>query len=132
MVAVALGVLIERLIVTDREAILMAADHAAQAIARGDVDEAMKVLHPDCVTGMGDPATTRAAIEAQIKEVPLEKVNFLLKELVIENGVGRMSIDVVLLPKDPKKVGGKVFTFHMSLEWVKVGDEWKVKKADAR
>lgn len=125
----AAGWLLERLIVTDREAILMAADAAAQAVARGDVGEAMKVLHPEARTSFGDPAETRKLVDEQVKQLPLEKVNFSLRSLEIENGVGHMSADVFLIPKDKSTV--PAYRLQVTLEWKKDGDAWKIAKGDS-
>lgn len=130
--AVGGAVLVERLIVTDKEAILLAAEASAQAISRGDVAEALKVLHPDALTQAGNPQQTRLLLEETLRQMPLDKVNFLVRDLNVENGVGKMSIDVMILPKDPKKAGSSIFRQPMVLTWEKSGDEWKVRKADPR
>jgi hypothetical protein len=129
--AVAIGVLIERLIVTDHEAILIEADACAEAISAGDVSRAADVFHPAMITEAGDARATRARLEAQLKELPLEKVNFLLQDLVIEGGVGRMQIDVFVFPKSPKE-GVSVGRFRMLVDWEKDGDRWKVRRAEIR
>ena len=132
LMAGVLAFVAERLIVTDKEAILAAADHAAQAIGRGDVSEALKVLHPAALTDAGNPEATRRALEEQLRLVPLDKVNFLVKNLTVENGVGKLSLDVIVLPKDPKKAGSSIFRVGMTLEWEKDGTEWKVRRANVK
>jgi hypothetical protein len=132
VLAIGAAVLVERLIVTDKEAILLAADKSAQAISRGDVGEALKVLHPDALTQAGNPLQTRLMLEEALRQMPLDKVNFLVRDLSVENGAGKMSIDVMILPKDAKKAGSSIFRQPMVLTWEKVGDEWKVRKADPR
>ncbi|KAF0245328.1 MAG: hypothetical protein FD180_1733 [Planctomycetota bacterium] len=132
LLAGGIAVLIERLIVTDREAILMAAETSAQAISRGDVAEALKVLHPQALTEAGNPEQTRAALEGLLREMPVEKVNFLVRELTVENGVGKLSIDVMILPKDAKTAGSSVFRHALVLNWEKSGEEWKVRSAAPR
>lgn len=127
MVVAGIGILVERLIVTDKEAIIAAADHASEAVARGDIAEALRVLHPQAQTEAGDVERTRAAIEQQLRQIPVEKVNFLVNSLKVENGLGTMTIDVLVFPKDPNR-NGKVARFRMALEWVKDGEDWKVRK----
>lgn len=126
-----LAVLIERLIVTDKEAILMAAERAAGALSRGDVDAATSVLHPAALTEAGNPEQTRRALRDQLGQMPLDKVNFRVRSFTVENGVGKMSLDVMILPKDPKKAGS-LFRIAMTLDWEKDGDEWKVRRADVK
>ena len=132
LLAGAAAVLLERLIVTDREAILIAAEASAQAISRGDVAEALKVLHREALTEAGNPEQTRLALEALISQMPLDKVNFLVRELKVENGIGKMSIDLMILPRDPKKAGSSIFRQAMVLDWEKDGEGWKVKTARPR
>lgn len=127
-----LAILIERLIVTDKEAILMAAERAAGALSRGDVDAATGVLHPAALTEAGNPEQTRRALRDQLNQMPLDKVNFLVRNLTVENGIGKMSLDVMILPKDPKKAGSSVFRVAMTLDWEKDGEEWKVRRADVK
>jgi hypothetical protein len=120
---------IERLIVTDKEAILLAAGHAVEAIEKGDVAEGLKVLHPLALTEAGNPDATRRALEEQLRQMPLDHINFMVRELTVENGKGKMSVDVMILPKDPKKAGSSVFRVPMSIDWEKVGEEWKIRNA---
>ena len=94
LLGLGVAVLVERLIVTDKEAILLAAEASAQAISRGDVAEALKVLHPDALTPSGNPQQTRHMLEEAIRQMPLDKVNFLVRDLKVENGVGKMSCRV--------------------------------------
>ncbi|MEK7467424.1 MAG: hypothetical protein AAB074_08420 [Planctomycetota bacterium] len=126
------AVLVERLIVTDREAILLAAEASAHAVSRGDVAEALKVLHRDALTEAGNPEQTRRALEELLRQMPLDKVNFLVRDLTVENGVGKMSIDLMILPRDPKQAGSSIFRQAMVLSWEKDGNEWKVKTARPR
>ncbi|MCE9583346.1 MAG: hypothetical protein K8T20_12745 [Planctomycetes bacterium] len=123
---------IERLIVTDKEAILMTAAHAVEAIERGDVAEGLKVLHPLALTEAGNPEATRRALEEQLRQMPLDHVNFMVRSLEVENGTGKMSVDVMVLPKDPKKAGSSVFRVGMAIDWVKEGKDWKIRRADIK
>lgn len=132
MLAAGVAFLVERLIVTDREAILMAADRSAEAIGKGDVDAALRVLHPAALTDFGDAARTKAALEETLRSMPVERVNFLLRELQIENGRGVMKLDLMVIPKDPKKTGAGVGRFPMTIDWEKDGEEWKVRRASLR
>ncbi len=132
VVAGGVAVLVERLIVTDKEAILLAAERAAAALSRGDVDGATAVLHPAALTEAGNPEQTRRALREQLAQMPLDKVNFLVRDLKVENGVGKMSLDLMILPKDPKKAGGSVFRVTMTLDWEKDGEEWKVRRANLK
>lgn len=130
VLAAAIGVLIERLIVTDREAILAAAEECCVAIGRGDVDRATQVLHPAALTKHGDPAATRKALAEALKQLPLERVNFLLVSLEVKDGVGTMVADVYLIPeKEKSPTGAGVFRAKLKATWVKDGDAWKVKDA---
>lgn len=120
--------LVERLIVTDKEAIIAAADRAAAALGRGDVAEAVKVLHPSAMTEAGDPEATRRALEARLREMPLERLNFLVNDLTVENGVGVMTMDLIIHPVDKKQ--GALFRLRLRLEWIPDGEDWKVRKAE--
>lgn len=128
----AAGILVERLIVTDREAILMAAEKAAAALSRGDVGETLSVLHPSGAGDGGDLAGTRRMLEDQLAKTPLDKVNFLVRELKAGNGTGTMSLDVMVLPRDPKSAGSNVVRVGLLLEWRKEGEDWKVVKYSLR
>lgn len=119
--------LVERLIVTDKEAIIAAADRAAAALGRGDVAEAVKVLHPS-ITEPGDPEATRRTLEARLREMPLERLNFLVNDLKVENGVGVMTMDLIIHPADKKQ--GALFRLRLRLEWIHDGEDWKVRKAE--
>lgn len=130
--AAAGGIVVERLVVTDREAILMAAEKAAAALSRGDVGETLSVLHPSVAGDGGDLAGTRRMLEDQLQKTPLDKVNFLVRDLKVENGVGAMSLDVMVLPRDPNKAGSSVFRVGLVLEWRKDGEDWKVVKYSLR
>ncbi|NUN47720.1 MAG: nuclear transport factor 2 family protein [Candidatus Brocadiae bacterium] len=129
LLAAGVGVLVERLIVTEREAILMEADACAEAIGRGDIAAAVGVLHPAVLTGAGDAAATRRRLEEQLRAMPLEKVNFLLQDLTIENGIGRMQLEVFIFPKEPKD-GITVGRLRLTADWEKDGDRWKVRRAE--
>lgn len=109
----------------------MAAERAAGALSRGDVDAATSVLHPAALTEAGNPEQTRRALRDQLGQMPLDKVNFRVRSFTVENGVGKMSLDVMILPKDPKKAGS-LFRIAMTLDWEKDGDEWKVRRADVK
>lgn len=132
LAAGATGIVVERLIVTDREAILMEAERAAAALSRGDVGETLTVLHPSVVGDSGDLAGTRRMLEDQLAKTPLDKVNFLVRELKVENGAGVMSLDVMVLPRDPKQAGANVVRVGLLLEWRKDGKDWKVVKYSLR
>jgi hypothetical protein len=132
LVAGVAAFVVERLIVTDAEAILEAAERSADACARGDAAEAMRVLHPSAVTEFGNPERTRAVLEENLRRMPLKKVNFIVNDLAVENGVGKMSLKVIVLPRDPNKAGSAIFEVPMSVEWRKDGEEWKVRRADIR
>lgn len=119
--------LVERLIVTDKEAIIAAADRAAAALGRGDAAEAVKVLHPSAITDAGDPEATRRALEEQLRQTPLERLNFLVNDLTVENGTGIMTLDLIVHPADKKQ--GALFRLRLRLEWVRDGEEWKVRRA---
>lgn len=127
--AVALGILLERLIVTDREAIEAAGDRAAAALARRDVEEAVKVLHRDIRTDAGDFANTRRVLEDHLAKLPLERVEWLNHKLEVKDGVGTMTADVFLHPDPKAKSGVPMLRLRVTLEWVKDGEEWKIRRA---
>ncbi|MBI3097213.1 MAG: hypothetical protein HYY93_03055 [Planctomycetes bacterium] len=121
------GVIVERLIVTDREAIAAEEAKAADALGRGDILGALHWMHSGAVTQAGDAAATRKMVEASLKQTPLKWVNWQRDTLVVENGVGRMRGTMYLIPAD--STGLPPGRLLVQFEWEKDGGEWRVKRA---
>lgn len=127
LAALVVGVIVERLIVTDREAIAAEEAKAADALGKGDILGALRWMHSGCVTQAGGTDATRKMVEDSLKQMPIKWINWQRDTLVVENGVGKMTGTMFVIPVDSSRFPPA--RLSVQFEWEKEGGEWRVKKA---
>jgi hypothetical protein len=95
--AVALGILIERLIVTDAERINMILDDARSFALEGRWDEAVGLLDPDYDFQGMKREDIRKLVNEVMKGKPMKQFGYLSREVeVLEGGLAQASATVIM------------------------------------